>query len=36
MRVVVRDGNLESVTPNSICGYVDIPLNKWAGDWPFT
>jgi hypothetical protein len=36
MRVVVRDGNIESHEPDTICGYVDIPLKKWAGNWPYT
>jgi len=36
IRVVVRDGKIESHEPSAICGYVDIPLSKWAVNWPFT
>jgi len=36
MRVVVRDGVIESQSPTSIHGYIDILLKNWAKDWPFT
>jgi hypothetical protein len=36
MRIVVKDGAIISSSPGSIHGYVDIPLNSWAKDWPIT
>jgi len=36
MQVVVRYGVIEAQNPDSIRGYVDIPLGKWAMDWPYT
>jgi hypothetical protein len=36
MRIVVRDGVIESQSPNEIQGYIDIPLKHWAKDWPYT
>ncbi len=36
MRIVVRDGKIESERPSGIFGYVDIPLREWAANWSFT
>lgn len=36
MRIVVRDGIIEENSPDNIHGYVDIPIKKWAKDWPYT
>jgi hypothetical protein len=36
MRVVVRDGIIESENPTGIRGYVDIPLKDWAANWSFS
>ncbi len=36
LRVVVKDGMLRSREPEGIVSYVDVPLGRWAKDWPFT
>jgi len=36
MQILVRDGIIESRSEASICGYVSIPLRKWAQNWPLT
>jgi hypothetical protein len=36
IRILVRDGIIESQIPLEICAYTDIPLSKWARNWPFT
>jgi hypothetical protein len=36
IRVVVRDGIIESDEPPGICGYVDIPFRDWRKNFPYT
>ncbi len=36
LRVVVRDGVIESRDPPGIVCYVDIPISQWSKNWPFT
>lgn len=36
LRVVVRDGVIESRDPDGIVVYVELPLNRWSRDWPLT
>ncbi len=36
LRIVVRDGIIESRDPDGIVCYVDIPVSQWSKDWPFT
>jgi hypothetical protein len=35
MKIIVRDGIIEEENPAGIYGYVDVPLYRWANDWPF-
>jgi len=34
--IKVRDGVIEEQSPAEICGYIDIPVSKWAQNWPYT
>lgn len=36
LRVTVRDGVVERNEPEAIVGYIELPLARWASDWPFT
>lgn len=36
LKVVVRDGIIESCDPDRIVCYVDLPISQWSKDWPFT
>jgi hypothetical protein len=36
MRIVVRDGVIESRDPEGIVLYIDIPISQWSKNWPFT
>ena len=35
MRVVVRDGKIESSEPGGMFGYIDIPRNEWRQNFPY-
>ena len=35
MRVVVRDGKIESSDPAGMFGYIDIPRKDWRTNYPF-
>jgi hypothetical protein len=36
LQVVLRDGVIERHEPDEIVGYIELPLARWASDWPFT
>jgi hypothetical protein len=36
LQAVVRDGVIETRAPAEIVGYVELPVARWASDWPFT
>ena len=36
LKVVVRDGVIESREPEGIVSYVDLPISQWSSNWPFT
>ena len=36
LRVMLRDGTIESQSPTEIQGYVSIPLREWARNWNYT
>jgi hypothetical protein len=36
LRVVIRDGVIQSQDPLGIYGYVDIPFRDWGQNWPYT
>jgi len=36
MHIIVRDGIIENQNPAEIHGYIDVPLNQWAKNWPIT
>lgn len=36
LRIVLRNGSIEHADPAGIVLYVDLPISRWARDWPFT
>jgi hypothetical protein len=36
LQVIVRDGVIEGRAPAGIVGYIELPLARWASDWPYT
>jgi len=36
LQVAVRDGVIERAEPTGMVLWVDVPLRRWAQDWPYT
>jgi len=36
MHIEIRDGVIHAQEPEEICGYIDLPVKRWASNWPYT
>ncbi|MEK6709159.1 MAG: hypothetical protein AABZ64_01125 [Nitrospinota bacterium] len=36
VRLVIRDGAIESAEPGGIYGYIDIPVKDWRKNLPYS